>query len=70
MRFWQSAAPSGLFNQQLHTPLPATNHQVRKSFDARKAKPKMFAYVVDCDVAVGLESGALETEERSGLLEW
>lgn len=44
--------------------------QVRKSFDARKAKPKMWAYVVDVDAAAATKAGAAGLEPKQGQLEW
>jgi len=44
--------------------------QVRKSFDARRGKPKRWAYVVDCDAAAAAEAGATEVEPKQGILEW
>jgi hypothetical protein len=43
---------------------------VRKAFDARRYKPKMWAYVVDVDAAAAAAAGAAGLEPRQGLVEW
>ncbi|KAK9829431.1 hypothetical protein WJX72_005837 [[Myrmecia] bisecta] len=42
---------------------------VRKSFDARKGKPKKFSYVVDVDVGAAMAAGAATQYAKQGQLE-